>query len=167
MCKSCVTYLLTYTELVWRKLLWLLRSYNFSNHLASLIPNYVQTRALRSSSSLSVCVPPRKTTMADSKSFSSESTFKKSNTCGVSTNRIYFHLLLQTSGIHCQIIFRPFQFFLLLEELSNIIYFCLLTLTVVQNLARSNQLNVSHLVRQCQLLPLHSSEIPCRSAKSV
>ena len=57
-----------------------------------------------------------------------------------------FNLLLQLSGMHCQIICRPFQLFLLLEELSNIIYSCLLTLTVVQNLVRSNQLKVSHFV---------------------
>ena len=42
-----------------------------SSYLASLIPRYVPTRALCSSSSLSICVPPRKTTMATSKSFSS------------------------------------------------------------------------------------------------
>ena len=41
------------------------------SYLASLIPRYVPTRALRSSSSLSICVLPRKTTMATSKSFSS------------------------------------------------------------------------------------------------
>ena len=41
------------------------------SYLASLIPRYVPTRALRSSSTLSICVPPRKTTMAASKSFSS------------------------------------------------------------------------------------------------
>ena len=41
------------------------------SYLASLIPRYVPARALRSSSSLSKCVPPRKTTMAASKSFSS------------------------------------------------------------------------------------------------
>ena len=40
------------------------------SYLASLIPKYAPTRALRSSSSLSICVPPRKTTMANSKSFS-------------------------------------------------------------------------------------------------
>ena len=40
-------------------------------YLASLIPRYVPARALRSSSSLSICVPTRKTTMAASKSFSS------------------------------------------------------------------------------------------------
>ena len=34
-------------------------------YLASLIPRYVPARALRSSSSLSICVPTRKTTMAD------------------------------------------------------------------------------------------------------
>ena len=41
------------------------------SYLASLIPKYVPTQALRSSSSLSICVPPRKTTMASSKLFSS------------------------------------------------------------------------------------------------
>ena len=40
-------------------------------YLASLIPKYVPARALRSSSVLSICVPPRKTTIAASKSFSS------------------------------------------------------------------------------------------------
>ena len=42
-----------------------------STYLASLIPRYVPARALRSSSSLTICVPTRKTTMAASKSFSS------------------------------------------------------------------------------------------------
>ena len=41
------------------------------SHLAALIPRYVPTRSLRSSSSLSICVPTRKTTMAEFKSFSS------------------------------------------------------------------------------------------------
>ena len=41
------------------------------SYLASLIPRYVPARALRSSSSLSLCVPTRNTTMAASKSFSS------------------------------------------------------------------------------------------------
>ena len=41
------------------------------SYIASLIPLYVLTRALRSSLSLSICVPPRKTTMATSKSCSS------------------------------------------------------------------------------------------------
>ena len=41
------------------------------SYLASLIPRYVPAQALRSSSSLSICVPTRKTTMAASKSFSS------------------------------------------------------------------------------------------------
>ena len=42
-------------------------------YLASLIviPKYVPARALRSASVLSICVPPRKTTIAASKSFSS------------------------------------------------------------------------------------------------
>ena len=79
----------------------------------------------------------------------------------------HFHLLLQIFGLHCQIICRPFQLFLLLEELSNITYSCLLTLKVVQNLVRSNQLNVSHFVIQRQLLPSHSPEIPCRPSKCV
>ena len=41
------------------------------SYLSSLIPRYVPAQALRSSSSFSICVPPRKTTMATSKSFSS------------------------------------------------------------------------------------------------
>ena len=41
------------------------------SYLSSLIPRYLPARALRSSSSFSICVPPRKTTMAASKSFSS------------------------------------------------------------------------------------------------
>ena len=69
--------------------------------------------------------------------------------------------------MHCQIICHPSQLFLFLEELSNIIYSCLLTLTVVQNLVWSNQLNVSHFVIQCQLLPSHSPQIPCRPSKRV
>ena len=48
-----------------------------------------------------------------------------------------FHLLLRVSGMHCRIICRPSQLFLFSEELSNIIYSCLLTLTVVQNLVWS------------------------------
>ena len=41
------------------------------SYLASFIPRYVPARALSSSSSLSICVPPHKITMATSKSFSS------------------------------------------------------------------------------------------------
>ena len=41
------------------------------SYLAALIPRYVPTRSVRSSSSLSLCVPNRKTGMAKSKSFSS------------------------------------------------------------------------------------------------
>ena len=41
------------------------------SYLASLTPKYVPVRALRSSSALSICVPPCKTTIATSKSFSS------------------------------------------------------------------------------------------------
>ena len=58
----------------------------------------------------------------------------------------HFHLLLQISGTHCQIICHPFQLFLLLEELSNITCSCLLTLTVVRNLVRPSQLNLSRFV---------------------
>ena len=41
------------------------------SYLASLIPKYVPARAFCSSSALSICVSPRKTTIATSKSFSS------------------------------------------------------------------------------------------------
>ena len=116
------------------------------SYLSSLIPRYVPARALRSSSSFSICVPPRKTTMATSKSFSS-----------VASN-IWNALPNHLSSIPT----IPF-----LEELSNITYSSLLTLTVVQNLVRSNQLNVSHFVIQRQLLPLRRPETPCRPSKSV
>ena len=79
----------------------------------------------------------------------------------------HFHLLLQVFGIHCQTICLPFQLFLFLEELSNITYSSSLTLTVVQNLARSNQLNVSHFVIQHQLLLLRRPETPCRPSKGI
>ena len=79
----------------------------------------------------------------------------------------HFHLLLQIFGMHCQIICLPFQLLLLLKELSNITYSSLLTLTAVQNLVRSNQLNVSHFVIQRQLLPLHRLETPCHPSKDV
>ena len=47
--------------------------------------------------------------------------------------------------MHCRIIFRPFQLFLLLEDAlrHHAIPACL-PVTVVQNLVWSNQLNVSH-----------------------
>ena len=41
------------------------------SYLADLVPRYTPLRSLRSSSSLTICVPSRKTTMAKSKSFSS------------------------------------------------------------------------------------------------
>ena len=63
------------------------------------------------------------------------------------------HLLLRVSGMHCRIICRSSQLSLVLEELSNITYSCLLALTVVQNVVWSNQLNVSHFVIHRQLLP--------------
>ena len=45
------------------------------SYLAALVPRYVPTRSLRSSSSLSLCVPSRKTAMARSKSFSSVASY--------------------------------------------------------------------------------------------
>ena len=60
------------TELALKLLRLLSGCSNFSSHpILHLSSRYVPTRALRSSSSLSICVPPRKTTMATSKSFSS------------------------------------------------------------------------------------------------
>ena len=47
------------------------RQFQQPSYLSSLIPRYVPARALRSSSSFSMCVLLRKTTMAASKSFSS------------------------------------------------------------------------------------------------
>ena len=56
------------------------------SYLAALIPRYVPTRSLRSSSSLSLCVPNRKTAMAKSKSFSSvASTFWNKLPCHLSS----------------------------------------------------------------------------------
>ena len=114
------------------------------SYLTSLIPRYLPTRALRSSSSVSICVPPRKTAMATSKLFSSAA----SNIWNALPN-------------------RPFQLFLFLEELSNIIFSCLLALTVEQNLVLTNQLNVLRFVMQRQLLPSHSPEIPRLPSKDV
>ena len=114
------------------------------SYLASLIPRYVPARALRSSSSLSICVPPRKTTMAASKSFSS-----------VASN-IWNALPNHLASIPTLPAFR-----------RALKHHCLLTLTVVQNLVRSHQLNVSHFVIQHQLLPSHSPEIPCHPSKCV
>ena len=116
------------------------------SYLASLILRYVPARALHSSSSLLICVPTPKTTMAASKSFSSVAS-------GI-WNALPNHL-------------SSVPFFLFSKELSNIIYSCLLTLTVVQNLVWSKQLNVSRFVIQCQLLPSHSPHIPCRPSKCV
>ena len=103
------------------------------SYLAALIPRFTPVRSLRSSSSLSICVPLRKTSMATYRSFS---------------------LSQQNFGIHCQVIFRPFQLFLLLEEVSNIIFSCVLILTV-GHLVASRHLNISRFVIQHQLLPLH------------
>ena len=69
---------------------------------------------------VNVCTP-QKNTMADSKSFSS---------------------VLRVSGLHCQIICRPSQLFRLSEELSNIIYSCLLRL--VPHVASVRQDSLRH-----------------------
>ena len=81
---ALLTYLLTLHPIFWKnhivimysilKLIFMNLNYFFKEKItseASLIPRYVPARALRSSSSLSICVPTRKTTMAASKSFSS------------------------------------------------------------------------------------------------
>ena len=142
------------TELVSKLLRLLSECSNLSSHpIFHLISHrkicIVPARALRSSLSFSICAPPRKTTIAAIPN--------------------HFHLLLQIFGMHCQTICLPFQLFLLLEELSNMHLFLLnvLTLTEVQNLVRSNQLNVSHFVIQRQLLPLNRPETPCRPSKGV
>ena len=106
------------------------------SYLASLIPRYVPTRSFRSSSSLSICVSSRETTMATSKSFSS-----------VASN-IWNALPNHLSSTPTLPAFR--------RALKHHLFLLTYTLTVVQNLARSNQLNVSH-----------NQEIPCRPAKSV
>ena len=95
--------------------------------------------------------------------------FCNSLLAGTSVSNLTHLQLVQNTlaRVVAQIISHPSQLFRLLEELSNIIYSCLLTLTVVQNLVWSNQLNVSHFVIQCQVLPSHSPEIPCRPSKSV
>ena len=72
----------------------------------------------------------------------------------------YLECIAKSSVVHSNSL-------LLLEELTNITCSCFLTLTVGQNLVRSNQLNVSHFVIQRQLLPSHSPEIPCRPSKGV
>ena len=66
----------------------------------------------------------------------------------------HFPLSQQNFEIHCQVIFRPFQLFLLLEEVSNIIFSCMLILTV-GHLVASRHLNVSRFMIQHQLLPSH------------
>ena len=78
----------------------------------------------------------------------------------------HFHMLLQVFGIHCQTICLSFRLFLFLEELSNITYSSSLTLALVQNLARSYQLNVSHFAIQRQLLLLRRPVTPCRPSNA-
>ena len=119
------------------------------SYLASLIliPRYVPMRALRSSSSLSICVPPRKTTMATSKSFSSVA----SSTWNALPNHF--------SSIPTLPAFR--------RALKHHLFLLAYALTVVQNLVGSDQLTVSHFLIQHRLLPSHSLEIPYRPSKGV
>ena len=117
------------------------------SYLASLIPKYVPTRALRSSSSLSICVPPRKTTMANSKSFSSVA----SNIL----NALPSHL----SSIPTLPAFR--------RALKHHLFL----LAYPDSSAKSGKIRSA----QCIMLSdavlttvlAHSPEIPCRPAKSV
>ena len=110
------------------------------SYLASLIQRYIPTRALRSSSSRSVRVhhhawqPPN-----------------------------HFHLLLQISGMHHQIICRPFQLFLFLEELSNIIYSCLLTLTVGS--AKTGKIKPAQCITLRDTAPTTTTDIPVIAAE--
>ena len=136
------------TELVLKSLQWLTGCYNFSSHPILLLSSRDMYRH-KHSTLLHLC----------------QYVFPHVKPPWQPPN--HSHLLLRVSGMHCRIICRPSQLFLFLEELSNIIYSCLLTLTVVQNLVWSNQLNVSHFVIQCQLLPSHSPQIPCRPSKCV
>ena len=77
------------------------------SYLAALVPRYVPTRSLRSSSSLSLCVPSRKTAMAIGPSRS--------------------HPLPRTLGVGCHVIFHPFPLFLLSGRDSSIIFFQVLS----------------------------------------
>ena len=58
----------------------------------------------------------------------------------------------QKFGMHCRVIFRPSQLFLLSEELSNTIFSCLLILTV-GHLEASRHPNVSRFMIRHHLLP--------------
>ena len=111
------------------------------SYLAVLIPRYAPVRSLQSSSSLSISVPLRKTSMATSRSFSSVAP------------KIWNSLPSHLSS----------SLFLLLEEVSNTIFSCVLILTV-GHLVASRHLNVSRFVLQHHLLPL---QISCRPAKRV
>ena len=73
------------------------------SYLAALIPRYTPLRSLRSSSSLTICVPSRKTILWQS--------------------RNPFHPLLLIFGINCLFIFHPFLLFLLSGRDSNITCF--------------------------------------------
>ena len=112
------------------------------SYLSSLIPRYVSARALRSSSSFSICVPPRWTTMATSKSFSS-----------VASN-IWNSLPNDLSSIPTLPAFRR----ALKHHLFLLVY--------PDSSAKSGKIipaqYVSHFVIQRQLLPLHRRETPCR-----
>ena len=62
----------------------------------------------------------------------------------------HFHLLLQTSGMHYQIIFHLFQLFLLLEELSNIIF---ILLAYPDSSAKSGKIKSAQCITLCDTAP--------------
>ena len=70
---SCIGFLFATEEIsrLLRTITFKVLQFQQPSYLAALIPRYAPTRSLRSSSSLSLCVPTRKTGMAKSKSFSS------------------------------------------------------------------------------------------------
>ena len=122
------------TELALKSLRLLTGCSNFSSHpilLLSFRDMYRREHSARLRTSLSICVPTRKTTMAASKSFSSVAS-------GI-WNALPNHL----SSVPTLPVFRR-------AIKHHLFPACLmLTLTVVQNLVWSNQLNVSHFVIQC------------------
>ena len=103
------------------------------SYLAVLIPRYVSVRSLRSSSSLPIRVPLRKTSMATSRSFSSVAP------------KIWNSLPNHLSSTPTLPAFR--------RGLKHH-FSCMLFLTV-GHLVASHHLNVSHFVIQYHLLPSH------------
>ena len=79
------------------------------SYLAALVPRYVPTRSLRSSSSLSIC----------NYAFPHEKSQWQGPSCS--------HLLPGTLGIGYHVIFHPFPLFLLSGRYSSIIFFQVLS----------------------------------------